>query len=814
MSNMDLWLQNEILNTNIRIDSLAKRLGDKAEGQYSTVRSRLDNIEEDLQLFKNSIAKHTIDTTQQWKEGIFYNTVEKNGALILSKKEFKWNYVYEANTNMEEANWTFEDPEYDKGQTTLKDGTINLDKARGDRFAYTRFDDLINNNKGFSMRMRVNVTVDTSAELLIRTGAYKADIKLHDNYMIINNVMVGIDLKKLRTLEFRCDLQNGYIDLWIDGAKKQAGIALATDYTDYPKIRLGNLNTTESMTLLVDDIRYTYDYAAEDNQAFNENGYWISPILNLGNYIKRLEHLEIDSLNPEVIKNIAPSSKVYASSHVPGNDATQAANGTIYMQDGWVTKREEVNNAWIQFEFNEPRDLTSVRVYNGYPASTHYTTAFSIYGSEDGDNYQLLMRYEKLNKLQWVTWEVPDTQPLKAKYIRIQDFESTDDYIRLGEVEIFGHAKTSVRAWISTGQYSNNMSGWKLLAGDYSIAEEDIQYLRLKMELLTEDAELTPMLEMFSAVYRVESYDKIISDVERKNTIHLAKMNFKVNTVLNQSKYSIVNMEIDDFVDNVGVYEMNNLVLSEGVLKIGKYQWTMIKNGDWSERTSVSSGGIFADMPTHWEYNFTNSPQVTNTDMAVTPTTPTTPIEYEDGIRIEALADNTLAEFKSPVFTLTDYTNVYGGYIKNDSPAVWTLELRDANDDSLMDSWVLQGYDEWNLNTQHLARKPVYLVFRCELEQNGDVARVYMREVAYHYPSNVGYAITHPITLPMYAEKFVLVTSDIGSVSYDVSYNGGLEWNSILPEEEVTVPADVDFIMIRATIYEDSKWSAYAIAFI
>lgn len=151
------------------------------------------------------------------------------------------------------------------------------------------------------------------------------------------------------------------------------------------------------------------------------NKIWLSAILNNSNALAGLD--ESNPINVPVMTGYnTPSGEVSSSSEESSSYASwKAFNRTLSSNtDTWLSKGLP---AWIQYKFDNPVLVYKFEVYNRFYSYPNYVNAicdFSLNGSLDGENWDLLGNYtnDKYDSMQGKTYVVNDISK-RYRYYRI-----------------------------------------------------------------------------------------------------------------------------------------------------------------------------------------------------------------------------------------------------------------------------------------------------------------------------------------------------------------------------------------------------------
>ncbi|MCX7610374.1 MAG: hypothetical protein N2043_02145 [Ignavibacterium sp.] len=767
---MEPYIHHEFLKTNNKIESVLKTLGQGVEGPYINVRTRLEEIEKDLQLINQSMSYHSF-YQEKWKEGTFYKTNFSDNGIVLSKKWLNFSYIYEANSLLTEKGFVYEKPEHQNGKEELIGDFLYLDKAKNNIFFLTRFDSDINTNNGFSFVIESKIEPNTYGQIQLRTGAYSLDIKIGESFLSINNVVVSMDNKSLRKLEFRCNLAKEYVDVYVDGYLTKKEIALIKSYVSYPFIRIGNGSPNEQMKMYVKSFSYAYEYVSPNVNELETYGYWISPLIDLGEYVREIKKIDVmDSKSKEefnVINNAIIQTKDFISPY----SADMLKNNIYGSLDGWMGTKDE--NQQIVIQLPKIYKVKKIRIFNGFNSSSDVTSDFDIYAGRNEAQAELIHQIKGREFLSWVEWTT--NNPLDIGYIKICNFKSKGSYIRIGEIQIIAEVNQSILYWYQVGETKENLSGWKLIDPyTLNISETNKRYIRLKAEFNNDILFKTaPKIEYLSILYQNHSYKTIVSAIEERNMIHLAKINFKLNTLLKEKLYRIENMIIDDFITGDGIESLSECVLENGEVKKSTYQWEDLKN--------------------NLVYFHDDEVEVNENDIG----------EYI----INVNQANSHFSVNTEFFTAKEKIKLNLGCT---TELRFNVKIIDNNNNIRKDLYI-QGSGEWEIDTRDCYGDLVKIFIHVVFEQEEENIGVYIYELSRATEVAEGIVYLKPIQPEPNYNEFMIISHHEGDIEFEYSKDKE-NWSYIDVEQKYLCSHD---IYIRARLKSnESKWLAYAIAFI
>lgn len=164
--------------------------------------------------------------------------------------------------------------------------------------------------------------------------------------------------------------------------------------------------------------------------------------VNFGNDLRALkrELYHERKLTPKMTANeqngfAATASSIYTGVKV--YNPFEAFNEEVSDGSSWTGKG---NSGWIQIELPEADKATSLRISGGY--SKEEPEAFALYGSNDGENYTILLEVSGLS------WSHNETKvwsfknDIAYKYYKISATNTRANYITISEIQLLEVTKT------------------------------------------------------------------------------------------------------------------------------------------------------------------------------------------------------------------------------------------------------------------------------------------------------------------------------------------------------------------------------------
>lgn len=206
-----------------------------------------------------------------------------------------------------------------------------------------------------------------------------------------------------------------------------------------------------------------------------------------------------------------------------------------------------VNGSWIVL------DSRAAQIWNQYEERTFtidvkkvvLSTQYRINITNNNGANEIGIAEVKLMELPMSengTWESPI-------------IEFSQDLISLDSISLEGTGLANVKTYTKT----ENDSEYVPLNGDGSIPSVFGETLQIKLGLT--NGAVTPKIDRLTANYKVRSLLNRISEMELNTNINLNKHNLRVNTILNNRRYKLKEMVIDDFKDASGI----DMVLSANI---------------------------------------------------------------------------------------------------------------------------------------------------------------------------------------------------------------------------------------------------------
>ncbi|WDI05107.1 discoidin domain-containing protein (plasmid) [Paenibacillus urinalis] len=273
---------------------------------------------------------------------------------------------------------------------------------------------------------------------------------------------------------------------------------------------------------------------------------------------------EYTALIPSMTSNTAPAPLVVTQS---------SGTGYSMFSDVWRSAwRGSPSNSFVTIDLGEEKLITQYSMSTGTEntSGTFYADrmpgSWRFEGSNDGNTWNVIDAQTATTsdwggyRDSWFTAIVRTfnfSNSIKYRYYRFYFEKATSSAVTtliIGRTQLYEMAETLPifveNDFTSAVIYTDTGEGFVPIGEAGSIESKFNKKFKVKIEAPT-DKSLS--LTKLSILYKSKPINTIISETEKKTAINLNKHNLRVSALLNQSRYKLTDMIVDDFRDQSGV---------------------------------------------------------------------------------------------------------------------------------------------------------------------------------------------------------------------------------------------------------------------